>query len=177
MIQLEQDYQGIDYSANVKAMNPLLTDLTGIYIGNYLQSVTKNLALGIETVFQRSAPEMEETSSSYLIRYAGTNRNWVATAHFQMIGVLQATYWQKLSEKVEVAADLQMLAAPTRRDAVATLGTKYDLRMASFRAQLDSTGKVSAHLEHRIAPSLSFLLSGEIDHLKVRFFNRNFQYF
>ncbi|GJJ12139.1 hypothetical protein Clacol_006380 [Clathrus columnatus] len=166
MIQLEQDYQGLDYSANIKAMNPGLTDFTGVYIANYLQSVTKNLALGLETVFQRSTPEMEETSTSYLIRYAGTNRNWLATAHFQTIGVLQATYWQKLSEKVEVAADLQMLAAPTRRDAVATLGAKYDLRMASFRAQVDSTGKVSAYLEQRLAPTLAFLLSGEVDHFK-----------
>lgn len=167
MIQLEQDYQGLDYSANIKAMNPLLTDFTGIYVGNYVQSVTKNLALGLEAVLQRPAPELAETSISYLIRYAGTNRNWIATAQLQAIGVLQATYWQKLSEKVEVAADLQMLAAPSRRDAVATLGTKYDLRMASFRAQIDSTGKVSAYLEQRFAPSLAFLLSGEIDHFKV----------
>ena len=44
MIQLEQDYQGSDYSLNIKALNPSPTDLTGIYIGTYLQSITKNLA-------------------------------------------------------------------------------------------------------------------------------------
>jgi len=71
---------------------------------------------------------------------------------------------------VEVAADLQVIAAPTRRDAIATLGAKYDLRMSTFRAQVDSTGKVSALLEQRFAPTLSFLLSGEIDHSKVRVF-------
>lgn len=69
---------------------------------------------------------------------------------------------------MEVAADLQLIAAPTRRDAIATLGAKYDLRLATFRAQLDSTGKVSALLEQRFTPTFAFLVSGEIDHFKVR---------
>ena len=52
-------------------------------------------------------------------------------------------------------------------DAMASLGAKYDLRMSTFRAQLDSSGKVSALLEQRFAPSFAFLVSGEIDHFKV----------
>jgi len=166
MVQLEQDYQGLDYSINMKALNPLPTDLTGIYIGKYLQSVTGNMALGLETVYQRHAPEMSESITSYLLKYQGIQRNWIATAQLSPQGILQTTYWQKLSEKLEFAADLQLLATPMRRDAVATLGAKYDLRMASFRAQLDSTGKVSALLEQRFAPAFAFTLAGEIDHLK-----------
>ena len=54
-----------------------------------------------------------------------------------------------------------------KRDAVATVGAKYDLRMSTFRAQLDSTGKVSAMLEQRFAPTFAFLVGGEIDHFKV----------
>ena len=50
MIQIEQDYQGMDYSVNVKAMNPSPLDLSGIYIGSYLQAVTKNLAFGVEVL-------------------------------------------------------------------------------------------------------------------------------
>jgi len=53
MIQLEQDYQGCDYSANLKALNPLPTDFSGVYIGKYLQSVTNNLAFGVETLYQK----------------------------------------------------------------------------------------------------------------------------
>ncbi|KAF8590596.1 hypothetical protein K439DRAFT_1627843 [Ramaria rubella] len=166
MIQMEHDYQGLDYSANIKAVNPMPTDLTGIYMASYLQSLTKNLALGFETLYQRPTPDMEEISTSYLLKYTGAKRDWIATAQFQPAGILQATYWQKLNEKVEVAADLQVIAAPTRRDAIATLGAKYDLRMATFRAQIDSSGKVSALLEQRFAPTLSFLVSGEIDHFK-----------
>ncbi|KZT42078.1 hypothetical protein SISSUDRAFT_1069613 [Sistotremastrum suecicum HHB10207 ss-3] len=166
MIQLEQDYQGQDYSANLKAVNPSPLDLTGIYIGNYLQSVTKNLSLGVETLYQRPTLDVSELSTSYLLKYVGREKDWIATAQIQPLGILQTTYWQKLSEKLEVAAELQVVAAPTRRDAVATLGARYDLRMATFRAQLDSTGKVSALLEQRFAPAFAFLVSGEIDHFK-----------
>ncbi|KAI0928671.1 hypothetical protein AcW1_005852 [Taiwanofungus camphoratus] len=166
MVQLEHDYQGADYSFNVKAMNPSPLDLTGIYIGSYLQSVTKNVALGIEMLHQRPTPDMSESVASYLAKYTSSDNSWIATAQVQPAGIMQATYWQKLSEKVEVAADLQLIAAPTRRDAIATLGAKYDLRMSTFRAQLDSTGKVSALLEQRFAPSFAFLVSGEIDHFK-----------
>ncbi|KAH7889672.1 eukaryotic porin-domain-containing protein [Phlebopus sp. FC_14] len=166
MLQLEHDYQGRDYSLNAKAVNPSPADLTGIYIGSYFQSLTKNLAIGFETLYQRQSPEMTELATSYLAKYTSSDKNWIATAQIQPSGILQTTYWQKLSEKVDVAADLQVIAAPQRRDAIATLGAKYDLRMATFRAQLDSTGKVSALLEQRFAPTFAFLVSGEIDHFK-----------
>ncbi|KDQ60810.1 hypothetical protein JAAARDRAFT_151570 [Jaapia argillacea MUCL 33604] len=166
MIQLEHDYQGQDFSANVKAVNPSPADFTGIYIGSYFQSLTKNLALGVETLYQRPTPDMTETMTSYLAKWTSTDKSWIATAQLQPAGILQATYWQKLGEKVDVAADLQLIAAPTRRDAVATLGAKWDLRMSTFRAQVDSTGKVSALLEQRFAPTFAFLIGGEIDHFK-----------
>lgn len=166
MIQGEQDYQGQDFSLNAKAINPSPADLTGVYVGSYLQSFTKNLALGVESVYQRPGPDSFDLSTSYLAKYTSTDKSWIATAQVQS-AVMQATYWQKLSEKVEVAADLQLIAAPTRRDAIATLGAKYDLRSSMFRAQVDSTGKVSALLEQRFTNAFSFLVSGEIDHFKV----------
>lgn len=167
MIQLEHDYQGQDFSINAKSMNPSPTDGTGIYVGSYLQSITKNIALGIESIYQRPTPESSEFSSAYLAKITGTDKNWIATAQTQGLGILQATYWHKLSEKVEAAADLQVIALPQRREAIATIGAKYDLRLATFRAQLDSTGKVSALLEQRFTPTFAFLIAGEIDHFKV----------
>ncbi|KAJ7155951.1 eukaryotic porin-domain-containing protein [Mycena crocata] len=166
MIQLEHDYQGQDFSINGKAMNPSPTDATGIYVGSYLQSITKNVAVGFENIYQRVTPDAAEFSTSYLAKLTSTDKNWIATAQTQGLGVLQATYWQKLSEKVEVAAELQVVAMPSRREAITTIGAKYDLRLASFRAQLDSTGKVSALLEQRFTPTFAFLISGEVDHFK-----------
>jgi mitochondrial import receptor subunit TOM40 len=169
MIQLEHDYHGQDFTVNVKAVNPSPANLTGIYIGSYLQSITKNLAIGFESLYQHPTPQNSEIATSYLAKLTSSDKNWIATAQLQPSGILQATYWQKLSEKVEVAADLQVLSAPTRRDAIATLGAKYDFRAATFRAQIDSTGKVSALLEQRFIPAFAFLVSGEIDHFKVWF--------
>jgi mitochondrial import receptor subunit TOM40 len=169
VLQVDHDYTGLDFTLNAKAINPSPTDLTGIYVGNYLQSVTSNLSLGFETLVQHPTPDTSDMSTSYVAKYQSTARDWIATAHIQPLGVLQATYWQKLSEKLDVAADLQILAAPGRREAVSTIGAKYDLRMATFRAQLDSTGKVSALLEQRFAPTFVFTVAGEIDHMKVRF--------
>ncbi|KAI0748336.1 eukaryotic porin-domain-containing protein [Daedaleopsis nitida] len=166
VVQLEHDYIGSDYSINAKAVNPSPVDLTGIYMGSYLQSLTKNIALGVEGIFQRPSPDMSEFATAYLAKYTSTDKSWIATAQLQGMGIIQASYWQKLSDKVDVAADLQVVAAPGRRDALATLAARYELRMASFRAQLDSTGKVSAFLEQKFAPTFSFLVSGEIDHFK-----------
>ncbi|TEB31238.1 hypothetical protein FA13DRAFT_1754758 [Coprinellus micaceus] len=166
MIQVEQDYQGTDYNVNLKTINPWPADFTGIYVGSYLQSLTKNLALGFETYHSRPTPDDSETATSYLAKYTSSDKNWIATAQVQPQGVATATYWQKLSERVEVAVDLQVIANATRRDAIATLGAKYDLRMASFKTQLDSTGKISALLEQRFTPTFSFLVAGEIDHFK-----------
>ena len=166
MIHLEHDYQGSDYSVNLKALNPSPIDFGGMYFASYLQSITKNLAVGFESLHQR-ASGMTDTSTSYLAKYTGSDKDWIASAQLQPSGALQATYWQKLGDKVEAAADLHLVNAPQRRDAVATLGLKYDLRMSTFRAQLDSTGKVSALLEQRFAPTFAFLVSGEIDHFKV----------
>jgi len=171
MMQVEQDYTGSDFSLNVKAINPDPTDFSGVYIGNYMQSLTKNLALGVETLYQRGgytglgAPPTE-ISSSYLAKFTSGKKDWIATAQFQPAGILQATYWQQLGEKLEVAADLQLIVAPQRRDAIATVGAKYSLRQATFRAQVDSMGKVSALLEQQLAPTFSFLVAGEIDHVK-----------
>ncbi|QRV99808.1 import receptor subunit tom40 [Ceratobasidium sp. AG-Ba] len=184
MLQLEQDYQGSDYSLNFKAINPSPIDGTGIYVGSWLQSVTPRLALGFETVHQRLGPGMAESMTSYLLRWTSAPsptpvapsgvpspgvvepNKWIATAHLQAPGILQATYWQRLSEKVDVGADLQMIIAPGRRDAIATVGAKWDLRMSTMRAQVDSTGKVAALLEQRFAPTFAFLVGGEIDHVK-----------
>ena len=168
MIQMEHDYTGPDYSLNLKALNPSPVDGSGIFIGSYLQSVTKNLALGTEVLFQRGGPLEIPAAPSYLAKYTGSDKSWIATAQIQPMGMLSATYWQKLNEKVEAAADLQVMVANGKREGVATLGAKYDLRMATFRGQVDSTGKVSALLEQRFAPTFSFMVAGEIDHFKVR---------
>ncbi|KAG0224851.1 eukaryotic porin/Tom40 [Mortierella sp. GBAus27b] len=164
MLQVEQDYNGKDFNVNVKAVNPSPIDATGIYIGSYLQSVTQNLALGAEAVYQRPTPGQEETVWSYVAKYTGPD--YIATAQYQGFGALQASYYLRYSDKVDFGTEIQVVSAGGRRDAVATVAGKFEFRRSTFRGQVDTTGKVSAVLEEKIVPGFSFLVSGEMDHGK-----------
>ena len=89
MIHLEHDYQGSDYLANFKALNPSPVDFGGIYFTSYLQSVTKNLAVGFESLHQR-ASGMMDTSTSYLAKYMGSDEDWIAMAQLDSAGKVSA---------------------------------------------------------------------------------------
>lgn len=164
-VQLEHDFQGSDYSINFKALNPSATNMTGIYVGNYLQTLTPRFALGAEAVYQHPSPEIEEASIGYMAKWVGPAKEWIATAQWQPQGVGQLTYWHQLSEQVDVASDLQMIMLPQRRDAQASLSARYSFRMSSLRAQIDSLGKLTSVYEARISPAFAFTFSGELDHL------------
>lgn len=193
MLQLEQDINGPDFAINLKAINPSPTlDGSGIYLASFLQAITPNIALGAELLHQRPKGDRVESSISYLAKITGggnsssygsstfspsgaslampgtsTARRWIATAQWQAaMSALQATYWQQVSDKVEAGAELQAVLGGRQKEAIATLGAKYDFRAATFRGQVDSAGKVAMVLEQRINPALQITLSGEIDHWK-----------
>ena len=165
MIQLDQEFNGSDYSVNLKAMNPNPLEFTGLYMASYLQSVTQQLAIGSEIVLQRPTPDMEETAMSLVGKYTG--KDYIATAQFQGAGAIQASYYQRINEKVDFGVELNLMVQGGRREAVATVGGKFDFRQATFRGQIDTTGKVSAVLEEKMAPGFSFLISGDLDHMNV----------
>ena len=194
MIQVEHDHLGSHYAFSLKSMNPGLLDASGIHFVSALHSVTPRLALGFETVIQNAGGGRPiEMSNSYvakltslpnplgaaMISTPGTaisnpfRPSWIATAQLQPSGNINTTYYHKLTDKVDVALDFQTviqpesMMGPAKRDAVATLGAKYDFRMATFRGQIDSVGKVGMLLEQRFTPAFAFLVSGEIDHAKV----------
>ncbi|KAG0058773.1 translocase of outer mitochondrial membrane [Linnemannia elongata] len=164
MLQIEQDYNGKDFNLNLKGVNPSPTEGTGIFITSYLQSITPNLALGAEAVHQRPTPQSAETTYSYVAKYTGPD--YIATATYQGFGALQASYYLRYSEKVDFGTEIQLVTAGGRRDAVATVGGKFEFRRSTFRGQVDTTGKVAAVLEEKIVPGFSFLISGEMDHGK-----------
>lgn len=197
MFQIEHDHIGPHYSLNLKTINPSPLDATGLHFVSLLHSVTPRLALGFETIVQRTSPAELTTATSYLLKYTSLpnpaseaqsllppapgqaapaqppfSPSWAATAQLQPSGNIQTTYFHKLSDKVDVALDLQTafqpasMMGPAKREATATLGAKYEFRMATFRGQLDSQGKVGMLLEQRFTPAFSFLVGGEIDHVK-----------
>ncbi|KAG9299644.1 hypothetical protein G9A89_020815 [Geosiphon pyriformis] len=164
LLQLEQDYQGPDFSINFKTLNPSPVESSGIFIFSYLQSITKKLALGTELVYQRPSQEVEETNKSLVAKYSSSD--YIATLQWNSVGTLIASYYQKINEKVDFGTELQIIAAQGRREAMCTFGGKFDFRAATFRGQVDTSGRVSVVLEEKIAPGFSFIITGDIEHSK-----------
>lgn len=166
MAQVEADYAGKDFNLNVKAINPSPVDQTGIFVASYLQSVSSRLALGGECALQHPTPDVSETQGTLVAAYTGQDFVW--TSSLAQIGVLQTSFHHRVSDTVEMAAELQVMIAPdgSRRDAICTVGGKWDFRQSCFRGQVDTSGRVAAILEQKLAPGLSVLMTGDIDHMK-----------
>lgn len=152
-----------------------------MYIASYLQSITPHFALGVDATLQRPRPDIEDVSLAYHAKWhnlvpsvegnpAGGKGSWTGTAQILQNGAWLGTYHQKLAERVEAGVELLVIPAPNpaERKAYATVGLKYEFRMAKFRGQIDSGGKVIALLESQINPIMSLALSSEVDHMKVR---------
>ena len=180
MLQIDNDVTGKDFTASIKSINPSMIEggLTGIFVGSYLQALTPGLALGFEAMWQRTAlNQAPETVMSYCAKYRGSD--WIASAQLQAQGALNTSYWRRLTDKVEAGVDLNLQIAPSmgggglmgpgsRREGTTTVGAKFDFRTSTFRAQLDSTGKLSCLLEKRVLPPVQVTFAGEMDHFKVR---------
>lgn len=178
MVQLEADYTGADFSANLKAMNPSVLEgpLTGMFVGDYLQAITPNLSLGIEAMMQRPAAEEGPTTMlAYAARYK--SKYWVASGQFLSNGAISTSYWRRLSDRVEAGVDLNLqfaglsgaggMMGQMGNEGSATLGAKYEFRTAVFRGQVDSKGKVSCVLEKTVSQPVQLTFAGELDHAKV----------
>lgn len=179
MLSLDNDYTGKDFSASLKSINPSVLEgsLTGIFIGSYLQSLTPSLAVGFEAIWQRQAMSTgPETVISYCAKYKGSD--WIASAQMAQQGSLNTSYWKRLTNKVEAGVDLNLQFAPgvgqggflgggLRKEGTTTIGAKYDFRNSAFRAQVDSTGKLSCLYEKRVLPPVQLIFAGEMDHFKA----------
>lgn len=179
MLQVDNEFTGKDFTAGLKAVNPSIIEggLSGIFIGSYLQSLTPSLAVGLETIWSRAALNAPpEAAVAYCAKYRGSD--WIATAQLQAQGAFSTSYWRRLAERVEAGVDVQiapamggaggMMGGAGRKEATTTLGAKYDFRQSTFRAQVDSSGKLSCLLEKRILPAVQVVFAGEMDHFKVR---------
>ncbi|VVT56180.1 uncharacterized protein SAPINGB_P004880 [Magnusiomyces paraingens] len=183
MLQLEHDLQGSDFTINLKALNPSFLDgvFTGVGVASYLQSLTPKLALGIETVYSaQSASHPPDAAMSFSGRYA--SGDWIATGQLQGQGAINATFYRRVTDKVEAGIEASigltnpqaaLMAGPAGGapagptiEGTTTIGAKYEFRQSVFRGQIDSNGKVAVLLERRVLPVLSILFAGEIDHSK-----------
>jgi mitochondrial import receptor subunit TOM40 len=169
MAQFEHEYTGADFTAHLKAYNPSFLDggLTGIFIGSYLQSVTPKLSIGLEALWQRGGlTQGPDTGVSYVARYK--SNDWIATAQLQAQGALSTSYWRKLSDKVQAGVDMTLSLAPPagglQKEGVTTFGAKYDFMLSTFRAQVDTKGKLACFLEKRVGGPISMTFGADVDH-------------
>ena len=167
MLQAECDWIGARGSSlNFKAINPDPVTRSGILTASLLQSFSKTLAVGAEVITQRGADgSPAELGINLATRIAPSSKS-TFTATLQQFVALQTTYHHRVSEKVELASELQMLLVGPRRDAITSISAKFDYRQATIRAQLDSTGRVGLVMEEKLFPGFALLLSGEIDHVR-----------
>lgn len=173
MASIEHEYTGSDFTTSLKMLNPSCIEggLTGIYILSHLQSVTRRLALGIEAVWQRGAlNQPPDSAMSYCARYK--TEDWIASAQLHAQGALNTTYWRRLSDKVQAGVDMTLQVAPSgammgglQKEGITSVGVKYDFRMSTFRAQVDSKGKLGCILEKRVAPPVMMSFCADVDHL------------
>ena len=188
MLQLEGDYLGSDFSVNVRAINGNPATGTGIFTASYLQSITKRLSLGIEGVLQRPTADVEEADMSLVGRFvlqdapspapsAGVDESRdvaplrdptaVVTVTLQNMAAVQASYYQRFSDQLELASEVQAVFVGGEPEALASVGCKIDYRQASIRAHVDSQAKMCVFLEERLPIGrMALLISGELDHLK-----------
>lgn len=167
MVQLEGDWIGNGgTSLNLKAINPNPMDGNGIFTCSLLQSLSKNLAVGGELITQKvpDSPSLEHGINLGMKLKVSERSTFTTT--LQQFVALQSSYHHRVSEKVELATEMQMLLVGPRKDAVTSVGAKFEYRQAVLRAQLDSTGRVGMVLEEKLFPGFSLLLSGEIDHVR-----------
>lgn len=190
MCQLEQDYQGSDYSLNFKALNPTFTNtakygnvFTGVAVGSILQSITPNFALGIELLYSRPQPTSPaEAGVSYLTRYVSKNKDWIFSGQLQANGSVVASFWRKVLPSVEAGiettlqANMSPIIDPVMGTPIGiqpgiegstTIGAKYEYRQSVYRGSISSNGKIACFLERKVLPTLSILFCGEIDQFKA----------
>lgn len=173
MLQIEHDWRGDDFNVNIKTINPSILDgeFSAVSVLHYLQSVTPSLALGVEAIWQKptSTAGVEETAVAYVGRYV--QPTWIASAHISPQGVLNATFWKRLSQKVEAGVECQLMKAvgpmgQVRSEGITTISTKYDYALSTLRGQIDTKGKLQCLLERRISPAVGLTFAGTIDHFK-----------
>lgn len=180
MLQLEHDFLGPDYSINFKSLNSSFLEgaFTGVAVGNFLQALTPKLAVGLETVYSaQSIAHPPDAAVSFVGRYV--SNDWIASAQLQAQGSVIASFYRKVTDKVEAGVETSIgLASPQSQammdgpgsgptvEGNTTIGAKYEFRQSVFRGQIDSNGKVSCLLEHRVLPVVSVTFAAEIDHAK-----------
>ncbi|XP_055352133.1 mitochondrial import receptor subunit TOM40 homolog [Paramacrobiotus metropolitanus] len=166
-LQLSNDYRARDFTASLTLGQLDIVRASGIVVGQYLQSVTKALALGAELMYQKGTqiPGGHISILSLGAKYTGSD--FQVGASLGLAGV-HLSYHQRCSEQLQVGVDWD--TSLRSGESVASLGYAVEIPKANatFRGSVDTNGSVGAILERRLFPLPATLaLSALINHKKA----------
>lgn len=164
-LQCDLEYRGPTYTAAIALANPDLLSMSGMLVANYQQSMSPNVVLGAELMYQRSGQD-QGSLLSFIGRYS-TN-SFIATASVNRIG-LHLSYFHKGTPNSRVAIEFQ--SSTVNQESFVTAGYQLDYPKAnmSFRSSVDTNWTVISTVEKKLFPlPCSLILSGLLNHQKQK---------
>ncbi|XP_047540548.1 mitochondrial import receptor subunit TOM40 homolog 1 [Vanessa atalanta] len=163
------EYKGPDYTLALAAGKPDCSEKSSVFVGHYLQSVTRRLALGAELVYQSSSRIAggEIAIASAAARYTMDDSELSATLGAASFHVC---YFKQASEQLQVVAEID--TSFRGMESVGTVGYQVTIPKADlvFRGMVDSNWNIGAVLEKKLQLlPFTFALSGMANQAKQQF--------
>ncbi|ESN97187.1 hypothetical protein HELRODRAFT_185918 [Helobdella robusta] len=169
--QMGLEYRGKDYTTSFTLANVDLRKDSGMFICNYLQNITKRIALGTEFLYQSDAniPGGHVGAVSFGARYSGDS--WQISSNLTPFTLgMKLCYYQKASNTMQFGVELDGNLAS--QECTTTVAYQVDLPKSDvvFKGQLDSNFCIGAVLEKKLLPMpFTLTLSGFGNHVKNTF--------
>ncbi len=152
-LQGELELKGSDWTGTLKlAPGPFVAV-------NYLQSVTKNLALGGEGILHAG-----QGYTHIFGRAKWTDEKNQLCLTYSTLNHCTATYFRKVNERVGLSAELEVSIA--NKESVMNMGWEFALRQARVKGSITSEGAVMAVIEHQLEPGFTLQMNAMLDHSK-----------
>lgn len=128
-LQISSDYKGKDCTASLTVANPNILNGSGVIVAHYLQSVTKQLALGGELAYQYgpNVPGNEIAVMAAAGRYTSGLSTISGTVGLAGVHIC---YYQKASDQLQIGAEFETNFR--MQEATATIGYQVDLPKADL---------------------------------------------
>ncbi|CAH1796193.1 unnamed protein product [Owenia fusiformis] len=169
--QFSGDYKGEDFTASLTLGNIDVLNESGVVVGQYLQNITKNLALGTEMLYQYgpNVPGGEMAMLTFAGRY--TTPQWQISGNVvPAAGGLHTCYYHKINDTAQVGVELE--GSLRTQECTTSIGYQIDMPSANvvFRGQLDTNWCIGAVLEKKLMPlPFTLALSGMANHVKGQY--------
>lgn len=150
-LSLDTEYFGPSFTVGGKCTND------GYVSGSYVQRFTNSLVGAVEA-FRHPRMTGAHISAKY------DAKSFVAHGMFATYGLISLSYSRRCSPRVNLATSLQYNLGTG--DTFLEAGYNFNLKHATIRARVDTTGTVGCLVEEKIAPGFSVLFSGALDHSK-----------